>query len=110
MLLRNSLWHLSGSALPALVALATVPLMINGLGLEGFGVVMLVTSVVGYFGVLDVNLSAGAIKFLVEHHARKDNQRFAETFWFGVGFYSLLGIIVSVLLLLFADTLLENFF
>ena len=57
MLLRNSLWHLSGSALPALVALATVPLMIHGLGLEGFGVVTLITSVVGYFGVLDANLS-----------------------------------------------------
>ena len=74
MLLRNSLWHLSGSALPALVALATVPLMIRGLGLEGFGVVMLITSVVGYFGVLDVNLSAGSIKFLAEHHARQEHR------------------------------------
>ncbi len=110
MLLRNSLWHLSGSALPALVALATVPLMIRGMGLEGFGVVMLITSVVGYFGVLDVNLSAGSIKFLAEHHARQDHRRFAETFWFGVGFYVLLGVLVSALLLLFADSLLEHFF
>ena len=37
MLLRNSLWHLGGSAVPALVALATVPVLIGGLGLEGFG-------------------------------------------------------------------------
>ncbi|MFM8463010.1 MAG: oligosaccharide flippase family protein, partial [Burkholderiaceae bacterium] len=106
MLLRNSLWHLSGSALPALVALATVPLMIRGLGLEGFGVVMLITSVVGYFGVLDVNLAAGSIEFLAEHHARGDRRRFTETFWFGVGFYLLLGSAVSMLLLVFADQLL----
>jgi O-antigen/teichoic acid export membrane protein len=110
MLLRNSLWHLSGSALPALVALATVPLMIHGLGLEGFGVVTLITSVVGYFGVLDANLSAGSIKFLAEHHARQDHRRFAETFWFGAGFYSLLGLIGGLLLLIFAEYLLDNLF
>jgi O-antigen/teichoic acid export membrane protein len=110
MLLRNSLWHLSGSALPALVALATVPMLIHGLGLEGFGVVTLITSVVGYFGVLDVNLSAGSIKFLAEHHARNDSRRFAETFWFGVGFYLLLGSLVGLSLLLFADTVLDRFF
>lgn len=110
MLLRNSLWHLSGSALPALVALGTVPLLIHGLGLEGFGIVTLITSVVGYFGVLDVNLSAGSIKFLAEHHARQDQRRFAETFWFGVGFYLLLGTLVGLALLVFADTLLDQFF
>jgi len=110
MLLRNSLWHLSGSALPALVALATVPLMIHGLGLEGFGVVTLITSVVGYFGVLDANLSAGSIKFLAEHHARQDHRRFAETFWFGAGFYSLLGLVGGLLLLIFAEYLLDHLF
>ena len=47
MLLRNSLWHLSGNAVPALVALATVPFLIRGLGLEGFGIVTLISSVVG---------------------------------------------------------------
>ena len=70
MLLRNSLWNLAGSALPAIVALATVPLLIHGLGLEGFGIVTLIGSVIGYFGVLDINLSAGSIKYLAQFHAQ----------------------------------------
>lgn len=110
MLLRNSLWNMTGSALPALVALATVPLMIKGLGIEGFGVVTLITSVIGYFGIFDVNLSAGSIKYLSEHHARQDQRRFAETFWFGVGFYALLGLAGGVLLFAFAAPLLDHFF
>lgn len=110
MLLRNSLWNLSGSALPALVALGTVPLMIRGLGLEGFGVVTLITSVIGYFGIFDVNLSAGSIKYLSEHHARKDQRRFAETFWFGIAFYALLGLCAGILLFTFAAPLLDRFF
>jgi O-antigen/teichoic acid export membrane protein len=110
MLLRNSLWNLAGSALPALVALGTVPLMIHGLGIEGFGIVTLITSVIGYFGIFDVNLSAGSIKYLSEHHARQQTRRFAETFWFGIAFYALLGLIAGVLLFTFASSLLDRFF
>ena len=110
MLLRNSLWNLAGSALPALVALATVPVMIRGLGIEGFGIVTLITSVIGYFGIFDVNLSAGSIKYLSEHHARNDQRRFAETFWFGIAFYALLGLVGGLLLFTFAAPLLDRFF
>ncbi len=110
MLLRNSLWNLAGSALPSLVALATVPLMIKGVGLEGFGVVTLITSVIGYFGIFDVNLSAGSIKYLSEHHARQDTRRFAETFWFGIAFYAVLGLAGGALLFGFAGVLLDHLF
>lgn len=110
MLLRNSLWNLSGSAVPALVALATVPFLINGLGLEGFGIVTLVSSVVGYVGVLDINLSAGSIRYLAHYHAQNDQRRFAETFWFGFTFYAVLGLTGCLLLYAFAPTLLDTFF
>lgn len=110
MLLRNSLWNLSGSAVPMVVALATVPLLINALGVEGFGIVTLVGSVIGYFGVLDINLSAGAIKYLAEHHAADDRGRFAETFWFGIMFYGLLGLLGAAGIFFTADLLVTRFF
>lgn len=110
MLLRNSLWNLSGSAVPMVVALATVPLLIGALGVEGFGIVTLVGSVIGYFGVLDINLSAGAIKYLAEHHAANDRTRFAETFWFGILFYGLLGLLGAAGIFFAADLLVERFF
>jgi O-antigen/teichoic acid export membrane protein len=110
MLLRNSLWNLTGSALPMVVALATVPLLIGALGVEGYGIVTLVGSVIGYFAVLDVNLTAGSIKYLAQHHAARDRRRFAETFWFGIFFYSLLGLLGAAAVFLTAETLVERFF
>lgn len=110
MLLRNSLWNLSGSAVPMVVALATVPLLIGALGVEGFGIVTLVGSVIGYFGVLDINLSAGAIKYLAEHHAANDRERFAETFWFGTLFYGALGLLGAAGIFLSAELLVARFF
>lgn len=110
MLLRNSLWNLSGVALPSIVALATVPVMIHGLGLEGFGIVTLIGSVIGYFGLLDVNLSAGAIKYLSQYHTQKDGARFAQTFWFGAAFYGTLGLVGGAAIWLCAPMALEQLF
>lgn len=110
MLLRNSLWNLSGSAIPMVVALATIPLLIGTLGVEGFGIVTLVGSIIGYFGVLDINLSAGSIKYLAEHHASGDRQRFSETFWFGILFYGLLGTLGACAIYFSAEYLVARFF
>jgi O-antigen/teichoic acid export membrane protein len=110
MLLRNSLWNLSGSALPMIVALATVPLLITALGVEGFGIITLVSSVIGYFAVLDINLTAGSIKFLAQHHAARDHRRFAETFWFGIFFYGCLGLLGAAAVFLSAEMLVDRFF
>lgn len=110
MLLRNSLWNLSGSALPMLVALATVPLLIRSLGVEGYGIVTLVASVIGYFAVFDVNLTAGSIKYLAENHAAGDRERFAETFWFGALFYGVLGLLGALAVFVGAGLLVARFF
>jgi O-antigen/teichoic acid export membrane protein len=110
MLLRNSLWNVSGSALPAIAALISVPLMIKALGLEGYGIVTIVSSVIGYFAVLDVNLSAGAIKYLAENHASGDRERFSETFWFGAMFYGCLGLFGAVLIYFGAGWLVQHLF
>ena len=110
MLLRNSLWNMTGSALPAIVALATVPLMIGALGVEGYGVMTLIAAVIGYFGVLDVNFSAGAIKYLAESHTANDRQRFAETFWFGAMFYGFLGLLGAAVIYFAAEFFIIRFF
>lgn len=110
MLLRNSAWNFIGSALPALVALATLPLLLSGLGLEGFGIVTLITSIVGYCGVLDINLSAGSIKYLAEYHATGDQRRFSQTFWLGLGFYFGLGLLGGMLLSLCGELAFSRLF
>jgi O-antigen/teichoic acid export membrane protein len=110
MLLRNSLWNVTGLALPAIVSLACVPLLIGALGAEGYGIVTIVSSVIGYFAMLDVNLTAGAIKYLAESHATGDRERFAETFWFGAFFYGALGCIGALLIFFGADWLVERLF
>lgn len=105
MLLRNSLWNAAGAAIPALVALATIPILIGALGIAGYGWLTLVTSIVGYFGALDINLTSGAIKYLSEAYATGNRRRISQVFWFSTGFYGALGTLVCLAIGLFAEPL-----
>ena len=90
-LFRNAWSNLLGAAVPALAALATVPLIVAGLGEASYGVYALVTAIVGYFAVIDINVTAGSVKYIAAQHARAEHERIAETLCFGSAIYALIG-------------------
>ena len=91
-LLRNAFSNLLGAVIPALVAIGTVPLVVKGLGDASYGVYSLVTAIVGYFAVIDINVTAGSVKYIAEFNAHKDQERIDETVFFGLSVYALLGL------------------
>lgn len=97
--LASNAWsNLLGALVPALVALVTVPLVVRGLGEAGYGVYALVTAIVGYFAVIDINVTAGSVKFIAEFSARKDDARIGQTVCFGIMVYALLGVVGALAL------------
>lgn len=92
-LARNAWSNLLGAAVPALVMLGTVPLVVRGLGEAGYGVYALVTAIVGYFAVIDINLTAGSVKYIAQHRAQGDGERIAETVSFGLAIYTAIGLL-----------------
>jgi O-antigen/teichoic acid export membrane protein len=90
-LLRNAGSNLLGAAVPALAALATVPLVVDGLGEAGYGLYALVTAVVGYFAVIDINVTAGSVKYIAGQHARGEHGQVAATICFGLVVYAVIG-------------------
>jgi O-antigen/teichoic acid export membrane protein len=92
-LLRNAFSNLLGAVIPALVALGTVPLVVRGLGDASYGVYSLVTAIVGYFAVIDINVTAGSVKYIAEFNAHRDQERIDETVFFGLSVYALLGVV-----------------
>jgi len=92
-LVSNAWANLLGAAIPALVMLGTVPLVVKGLGEASYGVYSLVTAIVGYFAVIDINVTAGSVKYIAEHNARGEDAKIAETFSFGLATYVLIGLL-----------------
>lgn len=92
-LARNAWSNLLGAAIPALVMLGTVPLVVRGLGQAGYGVYALVTAIVGYFAVMDINLTAGSVKYIAQHRACGEDGLVAETISFGLASYAVIGLL-----------------
>lgn len=108
--LRNSLFNLAGGVLPALIALGTVPFIVRGLGDSGYGVFMLVTSIVGYFALLDINVTAGSVKYVAEFHATGQKDKLNATLSFGLLIYLGIGTVGALILYAFSGPLVENVF
>jgi len=109
-LVRNAVANLLGALIPAIVALATVPLVVRGLGDAGYGLYALVTAIVGYFAVIDINVTAGSVKYIAGFHARRDDARISETVVFGLAVYALLGLAGGIGLLCGARLLVTEVF
>lgn len=80
-LVRNILWNLLGHGAPLFVAFLAIPLLINGLGTERFGVLVLAWMVVGYFTLFDLGIGRAITKYTSEYLARKAFPELNELIW-----------------------------
>lgn len=108
--LRNSLTNFLGGVLPAIVLLITVPLMVSGLGLANYGLLTVVSAITGYFSIIDINLTAGSVKYVSEYRALGDPHRESQTIILGLAFYLALGLVGAGALYFFAASLTANVF
>ena len=108
--LRNGIANLLGGVLPALVTIATTPYVIKTLGDSSYGVLTLITAIIGYFAIIDINVTAGSVKYVAEHHATGNTRLRNQTMTSGFFMYLLIGLVGGALILLFADTLIHRVF
>jgi len=93
---RNAIANLLGGLLPAIVMLVTMPFIVRQLGTADYGLLIMVMAISGYFALVDINVTAGSVKFVAAHHAREDSTRTAQVISFGLGFYLGIGLLGGI--------------
>jgi len=78
-LLRNSLFNCCAWATTVGVNFVAIPIVIRCLGVEGFGIYVLLTGLFGYFGLLDFGFSDGVIKYVAHHLELGDHNSVAQS-------------------------------
>ena len=78
-LVRNALFNSSSWCAMVLVNLVAIPLFIRYLGVEGYGIYLLLTGLFGYFGLLDFGLSDSVVKYVAHHQELGDHESVAES-------------------------------
>jgi O-antigen/teichoic acid export membrane protein len=80
-ILKNVAINFFGLVLPTFVSLVTVPAYIRTLGVERYGVISLVWTLIGYFGILDLGMSMAAQNHISKARASGDEEESAKVFW-----------------------------
>jgi len=109
-LFRNAAFNFSGAMVPAVAALLTVPVLIRALGPTHYGVFVLVTSIVGYFAILDINATAGSVKYIAQYRAVGAMDKVRRVLSFGFALYAFIGLVGGLLIFFFAELLATRLF
>src|SRR5947208_4571912 len=98
MLLRHTAFNLIGLGTPLLVAVVSIPLLINGLGVDRFGLLMLIWAMVSYFGLFDLGLGRALTQKLAVVFANDNPERVGPLVATGIASMCALGLVASVLM------------
>ena len=66
---RNTVWNMIGAAVPFLLGLVTIPYLLKQAGVESFGVLSLVWTMIGYFSIFDFGLGRALTQQVASNRA-----------------------------------------
>jgi O-antigen/teichoic acid export membrane protein len=97
-MVKNVAINFSGLVLPTFVSLVTVPAYIHLVGVERYGVISLVWTLIGYFGILDLGMGMAAQHQIAKAHAANDPAARTRVFWSAIWLNLATGILGGVLI------------
>jgi O-antigen/teichoic acid export membrane protein len=106
---KNTFYNFLGFSLPLLFAVFLIPIIINKLGTERFGLLTLVWVVVGYFSFFDLGIGRALTKIISEKIGLNIKNEIPTFFWTSLVITFLLSTFLSSILFFFADDLINKF-
>ena len=77
------------------LALVSVPVLVSAVGADGYGVILLAGSVMGYFNLLNGGVPAGVVKYVAEFEARGDERQVNRVISTSFMFFVAAGLLVG---------------
>ena len=71
---RNVFWNIIGTGAPLIVAVIAIPILIDNLGKDRFGVLSIAWMVVGYFSLFDMGLGRALTKLVAEKLGKQQQE------------------------------------
>lgn len=97
-LLRGAAWNQLGQLLPVVAALVLVPQLIQGLGVDRFGVLSLAWMLIGYFSLFDLGVSGALTRLVAERLAQRREEEIPALVWTSLLLTTTMGVVGAALL------------
>ena len=108
LLARNVVWNLIGGAAPMLVAIFCIPLLIQGLGKDRFGVLALAWALVGYAGLFDLGIGRALTQLVARKLGAGEEDEVPALVWTSLLLMLLLGLVGAVVVVLLSPWLVHR--
>ncbi|MCX6704699.1 MAG: oligosaccharide flippase family protein [Candidatus Woesebacteria bacterium] len=107
---KNTLINLIGLVLPFLVGIITIPMLIEGLGVERFGVLTLAWMFIGYFGLFDLGLGRALTQLIARGLGKEEGIELSGLVWTALAIMVVVGVIGSLIAALLSPLLIAKVF
>jgi O-antigen/teichoic acid export membrane protein len=95
---KHSLFNLIGQIIPAFVGIVAIPLLIQNIGMERFGLLTIIWAIIGYFSLFDFGLSRVITYRVSEMHRVQDLSDLPSFFWSSLRLIFIFTLVGSALL------------
>jgi len=106
----NIIANIVGWGWPIGLTLVATPYIVHTLGEDAYGVIALITVVVGYFAALDLGLNVAGIKYIAEYVARGQPEIVRKILATNLALFTILGALGALIIWLLAGPLSEQIF
>jgi O-antigen/teichoic acid export membrane protein len=103
----NAAYQLGAQAGVLALNLVASPIIVHGLGLEAYGLLLLVGITTNYFGFVELGLGRATIQLLARHRARGEEAAIREVLWTAAAAYLALSLVGAVALVAAAPWLVK---
>ncbi|MBI5591084.1 MAG: flippase [Deltaproteobacteria bacterium] len=107
--LNNAVFNTLPWAVSSILGILVTPYIVNGFGVEAYGILSLVYAIVGNLSFLDLNLGQAVVKYVAEYKGEGSVSRVNEVIGTTIFLFLIIGITGGVALLLSADVILTRF-
>ncbi len=98
LLARNSILNLIGQGVLLLAALFAIPVLLQGLGTDRFGILALAWMVIGYFGLFDLGLGRALTLLVAEKLGTEKETQLPGIVWTALALMFILGLLGTLVL------------
>lgn len=102
---RNFFWNLSGQSLEITITIITTPYIIYNLGVDLYGLFLIVGITTNYFWFMELGLGQATVKYISEYTAIQDWNEVNKIFWVSIFLYLILGLVTAATFFLFISIL-----
>ncbi|MFA5029395.1 MAG: oligosaccharide flippase family protein [Patescibacteria group bacterium] len=91
--LKNSSFSFVGYAFPIVFSIFVTPVLVYKLGVERYGLYVLINTILVLLGLLDLGLSTALIKYLAQYHAQQEENKIKNLFYSNNSLFFIIGVL-----------------